>query len=317
MKLKALSHYDNDMDTRFGDCIMLYDHHSLIMYDCGSERHAEEVEKFLKNHNGINDVYIVVSHNDSDHTNGVCSLLEWLHENKQNSNVKVYTHQLLKYKDKITDKIDDKRRNRQSIGNAILEEFNHIKEIIDTARNFGFDRIEAKKDTKVGKAIIVGPTEEDFLEAAVKAIDKRTSDKVGEGDGSETYMNAASVQLECEIEDGNKILLCGDASPDFLPDHLNYNIIQLPHHGRLDNAKAIFNDIEKDGDDPQEKYYLISDNTGSGEKSGGSDDLVEYMKNEKYSPAFNTKDGVVDLPEQINTISSKQTRRPLGDLDCF
>lgn len=25
MKLKALSHYNRDMDTRFGDCILLYD----------------------------------------------------------------------------------------------------------------------------------------------------------------------------------------------------------------------------------------------------------------------------------------------------
>ena len=32
MKLKALSHYDNDMDTRFGDCILLYGETSLVVY---------------------------------------------------------------------------------------------------------------------------------------------------------------------------------------------------------------------------------------------------------------------------------------------
>lgn len=46
MKLKALSHYAGDTDTRFGDCILLYDATTLIVYDCGNERHAEEVEKF-------------------------------------------------------------------------------------------------------------------------------------------------------------------------------------------------------------------------------------------------------------------------------
>ena len=48
MKLKALSHYDNDMDTRFGDCILLYGETSLVVYDCGHSRHAQEVEAFLE-----------------------------------------------------------------------------------------------------------------------------------------------------------------------------------------------------------------------------------------------------------------------------
>ena len=32
MKLKALSHYDEDTDTRFGDCILLYNSSTLIVY---------------------------------------------------------------------------------------------------------------------------------------------------------------------------------------------------------------------------------------------------------------------------------------------
>lgn len=43
MKLKALSKYDGDVDTRYGDCIMLYDDTSLIVYDCGHSRRTEEV----------------------------------------------------------------------------------------------------------------------------------------------------------------------------------------------------------------------------------------------------------------------------------
>lgn len=78
MKLKALSNYDGDKSTRFGDCILIYDLTSMIVYDCGHGKHAEYVESFLQKNATITSVSIVVSHNDSDHTNGVCSLLEWL-----------------------------------------------------------------------------------------------------------------------------------------------------------------------------------------------------------------------------------------------
>ena len=95
MKLKALSHYDNDMDTRFGDCILLYDETSLVVYDCGHSRHAQEVEAFLEKHSVIKAVDVVVSHNDSDHTGGVCELLNWLKDSGKYT-VRVFTHQYLK-----------------------------------------------------------------------------------------------------------------------------------------------------------------------------------------------------------------------------
>lgn len=71
MKLKALSNYDGDKSTRFGDCILIYDLTSMIVYDCGHGKHAEYVESFLQKNATITSVSIVVSHNDSDHTNGV------------------------------------------------------------------------------------------------------------------------------------------------------------------------------------------------------------------------------------------------------
>ena len=80
MKLKALSHYAGDTDTRFGDCILLYDATTLIVYDCGNERHAEEVEKFLKNNSLISEVHVVISHNDEDHTKGVITLFDRLYD---------------------------------------------------------------------------------------------------------------------------------------------------------------------------------------------------------------------------------------------
>ena len=143
MKLKALSCYDGDKDTRFGDCLLIYDNSSLIVYDCGHTRHAAYVESFLRNKPTIISIYIVVSHNDSDHTNGVCELLEWL--SMHNYSVKVYTHQYLKHADTIIDKVDDGRRNRDSLKRALLAEFDNIKKIIEKAQELNYSTVEALK----------------------------------------------------------------------------------------------------------------------------------------------------------------------------
>lgn len=311
MKLRALSHYDGDKDTRFGDCILIYDGTSLIVYDCGHTKHAEYVESFLQVNSTITSIHIVVSHNDSDHTNGVCGLLEWLAA-RSNYSVQVYTHQYLKHVDTILDKIDDGRRNRESLKKALLAEFDNIKEIIETAQEYGYSAVETLKGTTVGTCTLVGPTVDEFTDVAAKAVDKRENDKIGEGHAEETVMNAASVQLKCTLDSGKYILLCGDASPDYLKDLTTYDTIQLPHHGQENDAKAIF---KKLGGKSYSKNYLISDNTGSAETSGGSDNLVRYMKSEKYNPAYNTKDEIIDLPVlSATTQSSSQGRVSLGDL---
>ena len=199
MKLKALSHYDNDMDTRFGDCILLYGETSLVVYDCGHSRHAQEVEAFLEKHRAIKTVDVVVSHNDSDHTDGVCELLNWLKDSGKYT-VQVFTHQYLKYAKDILDKVDDGRRNRESLKESLLEKFDHIKEIIETAEACGFERVNAVPDTAVGECTIVGPTEEEFIEVAAKAIDSRESDNIGEGgcagNGYERGQRSAEVYAE-------------------------------------------------------------------------------------------------------------------------
>lgn len=314
MKLKALSHYDNDMDTRYGDCILLFDASSLVVYDCGHIKHEEFIESFLKTNPVITSVYIVVSHNDSDHTAGVCVLLDWLAARNKYT-VKVYTHQYLKHVDTILDRIDDGRRNRESLKEALLAEFDHIREIIEAAEKYDFFSEEALIDTKIGSCTIVGPTEDEFIDVAAKAVDARESDTIGEGNAQESVMNAASVQMKCPFDNGKCILLCGDASPDYLKNLASYDTIQLPHHGQADDAKAIFDEL---GDDSYYKDFLISDNTGSAQNSGGSDDLVKYMKKENYSTAYNTHNGVVDLPKFSATIYTQPHRRTiLGDLDSI
>jgi metal-dependent hydrolase (beta-lactamase superfamily II) len=291
MKLKVLSHYDNDLNTRFGDCILLNDNTNLVVYDCGHSRHADEAISFLQSKSSISTVRIVVSHNDSDHTVGINELLTWLHIQKKYS-VSVYTHQYLKHVDTILNKIDDGRRTRESLKKALLAEFDNIKTIIETAVEYGFTAVEALCDVTVGNCNIVGPTVDEFTDVAAKAVDNRVGNNIGEGHAEETVMNAASVQIKCKLDNAELVLLCGDASPDYLRHLDDYDIIQLPHHGQLADAEAVFDALSNAGS----KVFLVSDNTGSGATSGGSDDLMKSDAR-KGKRIKNTKDGIVELPE--------------------
>ena len=112
--------------------------------------------------------------------------------------------------------------------------------------------------------MIVGPTEDEFSEVVAKAIE---DGEVSHIEG-ETVMNSASVQLKYTLDGQQTVILCGDASPSYLHNLDIYQVIQLPHHGKLDNAEEIFNNLKS----PYSKQFLVSDNTGSGETSGGSDE---------------------------------------------
>ena len=187
--------------------------------------------------------------------------------------------------------------------------FGNIEKIVTAAQEYGFSVVNALPETDVGLGTIVGPTEEEFVPVVAKAIE---ADGQGIIDG-ETIMNAASLQVSCMLDDGSVLLLCGDASPEYLHDLDSYDIIQLPHHGQLADAEAIWDKL----DDPHVKEYLISDNTGTGHNSGGSDKLTKKMKEDKFSPAHNTKDGVVELPtEKNNSQKSSGKGVRLGVLDC-
>ena len=311
MKFEALSNYDNDMDTRFGDCILLYNSTELTVYDCGHERHAEEIKLFLEKNRLINCVNIVISHNDSDHTNGVANLMEYLY--KKGYSVTLYTSLYLKNTKEIMDILDDGRRTPKATREHILEIFNNICELVQKAEEYGFATENAEVNISVSSGIIVGPTVDEFAGVVAAAIE---AENAGTKIDGETVMNAASVQLKMKLDNAETILLCGDATPDYLHNLLAYDIIQLPHHGKLDNAKRIFEKL----DDPYAKTYFVSDNTGSGATSGGSDKLIEYMKQENYDPAKNTKNGVVQIPEQGLGYNSSSIRKPggvrLGGMDC-
>ena len=305
MKLRALSSYDGDLDTRFGDCILVYDSSCLVVYDCGHDRHAEEVGAFLKAHPRISQIYVVISHNDSDHTDGVLKLLDLLSD--QDCAVTLYSSLYLKSAGKVLKKLDDNRRKPSSTRKRILDLFDHIAEIVTKAKDFGFPVENATVGQKFCNCEIVGPTEDEFCEVVAKAIEDGDISRI---DG-ETVMNAASVQLKVNLDGNQNTLLCGDASPEYLHNLDSFKIIQLPHHGKLDSATTIFDAVE----DPYSKGFLISDNTGSAATSGGSDKLVQYMQEENFTPAWNTKKQVVDLPTSTNHGPSRGVM--LGAMDSY
>lgn len=253
MKMKVLSHYDGDMEKRFGDCILIYDSRNVIVYDCGHARHAEEVEKFLESRNENENVYIVISHNDSDHVDGIDTLLEYLAEN--DFSVTVYTSLYLKSTKKVMEILDDDRRTPKKTREKILGLFDRIAEIVDNANDLGFDVENAIIDTAICDTEIVGSTEDEFAQVVAEAI--KTD---GEGDiAGETVMNAASIQLKCELDNEGSILLCGDAAPGFLHNLDEYEYIQLSHHGNYDNGLAIFDALDEIGGDNDSycKKYII------------------------------------------------------------
>ncbi|MDR0920368.1 MAG: hypothetical protein LBM93_14175 [Oscillospiraceae bacterium] len=288
MKLKALSHYNNDLDTRFGDCILLYDSKRLIVYDCGHEKHAQAVVDFLKRHSTINYVNVVVSHNDSDHTDGVVTLFDYLYINRSNYTTKLYSSLYLKDVKEVLELLDDDRRNPDSTKQNILKIFDKIKLIVEKAQEYNFSVINAEIGTSIESATIVGPKKDEFVNVVAQAIKDGNTTKI-EG---ETVMNAASIQIKCKLNNGQIVLLCGDASPSYIHKPDNYDIIQLPHHGQLADAEIIFEKLDNAGN----KLFLVSDNTGSGEKSGGSDNL-EKSHDRKAKRIKNTKNGIVELPE--------------------
>ena len=302
MKLKALSYYDGDKDTRFGDCIILHNTTSLIVYDCGHARHVEEVVNFLRSHLTIRTVSIVVSHNDGDHTNGVVDLLDYLYNNSYM--VSLYSSLYLKSARKILNILDDERRTLPATKKRILALFDKIAEIVEKAQEYNFEICNATIGTVLATGSIVGPSEDEFVAVVVAAI---------EGDSNidgETVMNAASVQLKSKLDNAAITLLCGDASPEYLHNLGSYDIIQLPHHGKLSSAESIFEDL---GGNAHLKTWLVSDNTGSAVNSGGSDALMEYMEEECFDlkRVHNTKLGAVVIPSNA-TISSSPDKRPQG-----
>lgn len=279
MKMLVLSskNYKNN-EKNCGDCIIIDTGQKVILYDCGCEEHAQEVIKYLDNNN-YEKVDIILSHNDADHFDGI----EYLIEKGKVSTIT--TVLLLKHLDDILKELDDGRRNINSIKEQIKETFDNIAKLSGNNLNDSLDDT-FNLDPCVN---FVGPSYDYLLEAVAKALDNGESDNID----METIVNAISVQVELII--GNhKVLLTGDASFTAIEDKVReYDVIQLPHHGKYNQAKEIF---EKN-DGREDVLYIVSDNTGN--SNGGSDELMDNSIGKKIE---NTRQGSISV--DINSFNN-------------
>lgn len=266
MKITVLS--GPDRNKNYGDCFIIDDSNNLYIYDCGSQRLAEEVINYMRT-NDYSKAIAILSHNDADHFDG----LEYLVDKGKIE--KVYTVCLLKYVEDILKKIDDGRKSKDSVRKQILTRYDNIAKLSD----YLVDIYPLEKNI-TSQISLVGPDKDYMIEAVAHELNTLEGDKI---DG-ETVVNATSVQVKIVLDNGNKILLCGDCSFEAIKEKVdNYNIIQLPHHGKEEQAKAIFETVNN----IKEKVFIVSDNTGS--TNGGSDErnfIGKVVKNTKSLGTF-------------------------------
>lgn len=280
--------YPDSETINYGDCILIHTDTDLVIYDCGHERHAEEVLSYMDKHN-IKTAKIILSHNDADHFDGIPKLLE-------SGKISVIrTTLLLKYKDDILDRIDDKRRTRDSVSREIMEVYSNIAELSGEPLE---DIYENPVDICPGVSI-VGPDYDYMIDTVAKRLDGREGNTV---DG-EIAVNATSIQVSVQIG-SNTVLLCGDCSFAAIEDKVrNHRCVQLPHHGKVKQAEAIWNKKWNQNTD----FYFVSDNTGN--SNGGSDKLRTTGHR-----VYNTKsDGHVRIHYSLFSSGTILTGRTLGE----
>lgn len=284
--LTSKNYKDADVKN-YGDCILINTGRELVIYDCGSEEHADTVIEYMSNH-GFKKAKFILSHNDSDHFNGLEKLLN---ENKISV---IRTTLLLKYVDEILRKIDDKRRSREGVKKQILELYDNIAKLSGAP----IEDIYEHPEDLCNEVSIVGPDFQYMIETVAKRLDGREGNTM---DG-ETAINATSIQVKVKIG-AHDMLLCGDCSFSAIENIVrDYDAVQLPHHGKNDQAQKIF---EKKSEQIF-SVYIVSDNTGS--TNGGSDNLVTTGHR-----VYNTKFGEVSINGRTFASSTIKSGNCLGD----
>lgn len=271
--LSAINYSDPSKNN--GDCILVDNGSELVVFDCGCEEHAQRVLAYMRRHN-YQQVKVVLSHNDADHFDGIPYLVD------HGVVSAVYTLLLLKYKDELLYRIGDRRITRDSLARRISEIYDNIYSLDGTVE---LKDIFTATHVAAGVAI-PGPDIDYALDAVAKRIDNRESDAIDK----ETIVNAVSTQLSVDFGYRKKLLLTGDSSFAAIEDTIKaHNAIQLPHHGKLDQAESIFK-AKGVG-----TIYYVSDNTGV--SNGGSDDLRK--EHPRGYIIHNTVDGDQSCVERV------------------
>ena len=281
----------NDKKTNFGDCILIDTGTTLVIFDCGHQKHAERVLAYMKKA-GYKKADFILSHNDSDHFDGLPYLIE------AGVISKVYTLLLLKYKNELLKLIGDGRITDESLTRKIAEKYDNIYSLSGKVELI--DALTLPSITADVK--LVGPEKNAALAAVAKFLDNREGDTM---DG-ETIYNAICFQAKITMDDGKHMLLCGDSAFSMVESNLKYaSYIQLPHHGKYEIAEKIFEC--KDGHKHIGTKYYVSDNTGT--TNGGSDTLKtkDYGRDVTY-----TTNG--DIPVGEKKSSPYVTGKSYGEL---
>ena len=278
--------YENSSTSNYGDCILIDTGSELIIYDCGSEKHAEAVQSYMDSH-GYKAAKLILSHNDSDHSKGIKKLYDdgYISE--------IRTTLLLKYKEELLKRIDDGRKTDHSIAEQILSTYDNIANLSGAPLKDIYEN-----PFRVCDGVeIIGPSKEDMLDAVAKLLDTREGNNMD----SETIVNATSIQVKVSFG-AHSLLLCGDSSLAAVENVVrSYDAVQLPHHGKAKQAEGIF---QLKFDQPS-SIYIVSDNTGA--TNGGSDKLDTTGHR-----VLNTKNGNVTINDLSFSTSSYKTGRTLG-----
>jgi len=299
VKFLGTDGYEGIESGWYGDCIIIYNSESMIVYDCGSEQHAERVIDFAESEFFSNEEFqmdVILSHNDKDHFDGILKLID---SGKVRN---IYTTLLLKYVDEILEKLDDGKRNRESTKKHILELYDNIAQLsgIASLKDVYEDGLDLPEGIE-----LIGPELDTMIDSAVKAIEENDISHV---DGSETLVNSTSLQFKIAVEGEKGLLLVADAAPENIVSDLNdYDYIQLPHHGKLASAEAVFNKIRLAN--LSSITFIVSDNTGT--SNGGSNDLMSSKV--RYGKVIeNTKDGDVELKAVLHATRSHAIMKNRG-----
>lgn len=268
-----------------------------MIYDCGSEQHADRVIDFMES-KGFTETDIILSHNDNDHFEGIPHLID------SEKVGRIFTTLLLKteHLDEILDKLDDGKRSRDATKERILRLYDNIAAMTENdLKDVYLDEIELPEGIT-----LIGPSKDVMLDTVVKAIE---NDDITVQEGDETLVNATSLQFIIRVDDGNDLLLLADASFDnIVCDLIDYKYIQLPHHGKLIAAEQIFDEI---GSNNLLNYdFIVSDNTGS--SNGGSDELMSSKTWKGRVLIKNTIDGDVKLEQTINMTFAQAREKNRG-----
>ncbi len=268
MKVTFLSSiaYPYANTTNYGDCIIIDSGTELVIYDCGSERHADAVLNYMRSA-GYSSTKLVLSHNDNDHFAGIQKLID------AGVVSQVYTLLLFKHTEELFRILDDKRITKESLIKRISEAFDNISSL-----GRQVELCDTLYETSIIKGVdIVGPNKDYVLNAVAKLLDNSEGDTID----NDTISNAVSCQLKVKIGTGS-LLLCGDSNYEAIRDKIGeFSAIQLPHHGKYEHACKIMEEIN-----PTRTTLYVSDNTG--DSNGGSDELMKHQSGYRI---FNTKSG--------------------------